>query len=340
MSATAILKDVSRTALYRCGALGAWHRWRNRRALTVLMFHRVLPADHPTFTLAEREFTFTLDGFCRTLDFVQRHYSVVSLNDLQAARLGQAALPPNPLLITFDDGWRDTLTHAAPELARRGLPAVMFLASEVVELDNPQWWQDALVAALAEPGASARLCAAAGWKEKPKGSIGQALAAHLGAMKETERQAWLAQHAPRVLGQIVARQMVTLSDLRATELNSFAIGGHGHTHSPLTLSPDPEAELQASQRLLGRLNQQVRSMSFPHGVRSVDLVSLARKSGFDWIFTSDPVLVDASHWPNPMPALGRVHVPESAWTCRANRIDPARLATFLFFRPIQGHRLQ
>ncbi len=63
MSATAILKDLSRTALYRCGALGAWHRWRNRRALTVLMFHRVLPADHPTFTLAEREFTFTLDGF-------------------------------------------------------------------------------------------------------------------------------------------------------------------------------------------------------------------------------------------------------------------------------------
>ena len=36
MSVTAILKDGVRTALYRCGALGAWHRWRNRHALTVL----------------------------------------------------------------------------------------------------------------------------------------------------------------------------------------------------------------------------------------------------------------------------------------------------------------
>ena len=340
MSAMEILKDGLRTALYRCGALGAWHRWRNRHALTVLMFHRVLPADDPAFALAEREFTFTLDGFRRTLDFVQRHYNVVSLGDLQTARLGQTHLPANPLLITFDDGWRDTLTHAAPELARRGLPAVLFLASEVVELESPRWWQDALVAALAEPGASARLCAAAGWTEAPTGSMGQALAAHLGAMPETERQAWLAQHAPGVLGQIADRQMVMLSELKATESSPLAIGAHGHTHSPLTLSPDPEAELQASQRMLGTLHQEVRSMSFPHGAWSGELVLAARKSGFDWIFTSDPVLVDASHWPNPMPALGRVHVPESAWTCRANRIDPARLATFLFFRPIQGHRLR
>lgn len=336
MSAKVMLKDRLRTVLYRSGALGALHRWRNRRALTVLMFHRVLPADDQAFALAEREFTFSQDGFCRTLDFVQRHYSVVSLDDLQAARLGQTALPRNPLLITFDDGWRDTLAHALPELERRGLPAVLFLASEVVELDSPRWWQDALVAALAEPGASTRLCAAAGWAEQPIGSIGQALAAHLGAMNEAERQAWLVQHTPGVLGQITVRQMVTLSELKAMKPCSLAIGGHGHTHSPLTLSPDPEAELQASQRMLSDVNQRVRSMSFPHGVWSGELVSLARKSGFDWIFTSDPVLVDASHWLDPMPALGRIHVPENVWTCRANRIDPARLATFLFFRPIQG----
>ena len=337
MSVAALMKDGLRTALYRCGALGGWHHWRNRHALTVLMFHRVLPADDPAFALAEREFTFTLDGFRRTLDFVQRHYSVVSLSDLQAARLGRAALPPNPVLITFDDGWRDTLTHAVPELARRGLPAVLFLASEVVALDNPRWWQDALVAALAEPGASARLCTAAGWIDMPNGSISQALAAHLGGMPEADRQAWLERYAPEVLGQITNRQMVTLSELKAFESGCLAIGGHGHTHSPLTLSPDPEAELQASQRMLDELNQEERGMSFPHGAWSSELAAVARKSGFDWIFTSDAVLANVSRWPSPLPALGRIHVPENAWTCTAGHIDPARLATFLFFRPLQYH---
>ncbi|MBS0390158.1 MAG: polysaccharide deacetylase family protein [Proteobacteria bacterium] len=337
MNFAAALKAGVRTALYRCGALGAWHRWRNRRALTVLMLHRVLPADDPAFALAEREFTFTLDGFRSMLDFVQRHYTVVSLGDLQTARLGGSPLPPNPVLITFDDGWRDTLTHAAAELSLRGLPALLFLASEVVALDSPRWWQDGLVAALAEPGASVRLCAAAGWAEASGASASQALAAHLGAMPEARRRAWLEQHAPGVAGQIAERQMVTLTELKALEGGLLAIGGHGHTHSPLTLSPNPEAELQTSQRMLGALNQAVRSMSFPHGAWTNELAEAARKNGFDWIFTSDAVLTDLSHWPNPLPALGRIHLPENAWTCSAGHIDPARLATFLFFRPMQRY---
>ena len=334
MSVAAALKNGARTALYGCGVLGAWHRWRNRRALTVLMFHRVLPADDPAFALAEREFTFTVDGFRRTLDFVQRHYTVVSLDDLQAARQARRPLPPNPVLITFDDGWRDTLTHAVPELARRGLPAVLFLASEVVALDAPRWWQDALVAALAEPGAPERLCAAAGWAEPPQASISQALAAHLAAMPEAARRTWLERHAPGILDQLAERQMVTLTELQALTAGSghLAIGGHGHTHSPLTLAPDPEAELQTSQCMLGELHQPVRSMSFPHGAWSSALEVMARKCGFDWIFTSEAVLADVSHWPSPLPALGRIHVPENAWTCSRGRIDAARLATFLFFR--------
>lgn len=340
MNVPAVLKDVLRTVLYRSGVLGAWHRWRNRHALTVLMFHRVLPADDPVFALAEREFTFTVDGFRRTLDFVQRHYSVVGLDDLQAAFLAQRPLPPNPALITFDDGWRDTLTHAAPELERRGLPSVLFLASEVVELEAPRWWQDALVAALQEPGAPARVCAAAGWAEPPKASITQALAAHLAAMPEVERRAWLNRHAPGVLDRLTQRQMVTLSELKALSAGAgrLAIGGHGHTHAPLTLSSAPEAELQASQRMLDGLSQPVRSMSFPHGARSRALEDMARSCGFGWIFTSEPVLTDVSKWPSTLPALGRIHVPENAWTCKGGRIDAARLATFLFFRTMQSLR--
>lgn len=335
-SAMVSVKDAMRRALYRSGVLGAWHRWRNRRVLTVLMFHRVLPASDPAFALAEREFTFTLDGFRRTLDFVQRHYNVVSLDDLQAARQGQRPLPPNPMLITFDDGWRDTLDHAAPELARRNLPAVLFVSSEVVGLDAPRWWQDALVAALAEQGAPARLCAAAGWGNMPEGSVSQALAAHLGAMPQADRQAWLQRHSPGAQQQVAQRQMLSRDDLQARIPTQLAIGGHGHTHSPLTLSPDPRAELLASRRMLDELGQQVRSMSFPHGAWSPELVTAARQCGFEWIFTSDATLVDLSRWPASLPALGRIHVPENPWTCQAGCIDFARLATFLFFRPLQS----
>ncbi len=335
MKATSTVKDVLRTALYRCGVLGAWHRWRNRHALTVLMFHRVLPADDPAFVLADREFAFSLDGFRGILDFVQRHYNVVSLAVLQAARQGRASLPPTPLLITFDDGWRDTLLHALPELERRGLPALLFLASEVLTLEKTRWWQDALVSALHQPGAVARLCRAAGWTEKPQGSASQALTAHLAAMPEPQRWAWLQAHAPDVAAQATERQMVSLGELQAINGSALAMGGHGHTHGPLTRSMDSQAELQASQLVLDGLGQGVRSMSFPHGAWTHELVVQARSTGFEWIFTSEPMLADVSRWPEPLPALGRIHVPENILTCKNSCIAPERLATFLFFRPLQ-----
>lgn len=338
MSLATGVKNALRTTLYRSGILGGWHRWRNRRALTVLMFHRVLPADAPAFSLAEREFTFTLDGFRRTLDFVRHHYHVVSLADLQAVRQGGRALPSNPLLITFDDGWRDTLVHALPELECRGMPSVLFLASEVVALDGLRWWQDALVAALAEAGAPVRLSAAAGLAHTPPLAVTHALAAHLAAMPEAQRRAWLEQHAPGILSQLAERQMVTLHDLCACTAANMAIGGHGHTHGPLTLSSDAKSELSASRSMLDQLGQRLRSMSFPHGAWSDALVAGARAAGFDWIFTSQAALIDVSSLLEPAQTLGRIHVSEGAWTCTEGRIDPARLATFLFFRPLQRRR--
>lgn len=333
--AAALVKDILRAALYYSGTLACWHYWRNRRALTVLMFHRVLPADDPAFGLAEHEFAFTLEGFRRTLDFVRRHYNVVSLDDLEASRQGRASLPRTPLLITFDDGWRDALKSAVPELRRRNLPAVLFVPSEIVSLDDRRWWQDALSAVLRQPGAATRLCKDAGWVDMPPGGVNHALAAHLAAMRPASRRDWIERYAPGVLSQVPQRQMVNLGELKVVRGPALAVGGHGHTHGPLTLVPDPKAELQASQRLLDELGQEVRSMSFPHGAWSKSLVDDARATGFDWIFTSQAELVDVSRWSRLPSALGRIHLSENAWTCKGGHIDPARLATFLFFRPIQ-----
>lgn len=328
------LKNGMRSALYHAGVFGAWHRWRNRHALTVLMFHRVLPAQDPAFALAEREFTMSLEGFGRVLDFVQRHYSVVGLEALVQARASGGPLPANPLLITFDDGWRDTLLYAAPELQRRSLPALLFVASEAPTLPNPRWWQDALVAALAQPQAAQRLCRAAGLPVQAPGAAGQALAAYLGALPQAQRLAWLEQQAPGLLAQVPQRQMMDMCDLLQLERYGIAVGGHGHTHSPLSLCAQPGAELQASRALLAHWPQRACSMSFPHGACSQVLQEQARQAGFAWLFTSEPCLNAVAGAIGAGAVLGRVHLPENAWTCTRGRIAPARLATFLFLRPV------
>jgi peptidoglycan/xylan/chitin deacetylase (PgdA/CDA1 family) len=326
-------KTLVRELLYRCGVLGAIHALRNRRALTTLMFHRVLPADAPDFTGAEREFTFTAEGFGRCLDFVRRHYRCVTLHQVHDALQGRGRLPPNPVLITFDDGWRDTLVHAQQALQQRGLTGVLFLATEPLASRHALWWQYVLVHVLADVQATARLCDAMGVPVPAPGqrNAGQQLTARVAALDDDERHRVLRLTAPASLGGEQGRQMLSLADLNAFAPGCIELGAHGHTHAPLLHSVDAAAELTQSHDLIATLRQAPVTMSFPHGSYDARLSAMSRAAGFDMAFTSDPELTALGPHAQPF-RLGRIHVPENEWTCREGRIDFALLATFLFFR--------
>ena len=336
MSVSNNLKDLVRTALYRSGLLGAWHRRRNKRALTVLMFHRVLPAGSDALSKSEREFAFSLPGFQKTLDFVERHYNVVDLPQVKAAADGLSALPTCPLLITFDDGWRDTVVHAMPELKRRGLPALLFLATEVIDLEEKRWWQDAAVAVLADPNAASKLTAALGMSAQEVGqpSFSQKIAASLAGLPESDRRRLLKQVVPTVLDQIADRQMMNADDLNRWIENGYQIGGHGHTHSPIAYANNPNAEVKSCLSRLQSMNLQILSLSYPHGVKSDQSRSLLEEAGFDLVFDSSPNLVNTSHLHRLRFDLPRIHLPENAWTTTNGHVDSARLATYLFPRSV------
>lgn len=327
------MKDLLRSLLYRLGLLGLAHRLRNRKALTVLMFHRVLPDGDPRLDLAERDFTLSMSSFRRVLDFVERHYHVVKLDDVQRWSEGLGDLPHCPVLLTFDDGWRDTLTHAAPEVQRRHWTAVLFVASEVPELLAPRWWQDALVQAMDEPGVRGRLWAAAGFSGVAPPDSAWRLTAHLAGWAEFKRIAWLDQHAPGVTTAVRDRQMLNANDLAQLEQAGLELAGHGHTHAPLTLVDDPMEELQSSCSLVRQYRPGSPAMSFPHGAWSPFLLKLAQQAGFGLVFNSDPTMTSiASGGGEAFMPLGRIHLPENEWTCHRGQIAAPKLATFLFWR--------
>lgn len=330
------LKDIARSVLYGSGLLGLVHRWRNRRTLTVLMFHRVLPPDSEAFRHAEREFTFSVIGFGKCLDFVRQHYNVITLADLEMAKKGMAALPDRAALITFDDGWRDTLQYAQPALLQRCLSALLFVAAEVPSLKNDRWWQDLLVSVLADKQATARLVA----RLVTLGLAGEAVPcsadqihATLAALSESERMALL-----QAIGPVpdLTRQMLTADELaRMKCLGTFTLGAHGFSHVPLTARKQEQAtqELTESMCWLQSTQTQPLSMSFPHGAYNDALVQAAYGAGFQWLFTSNPTLTPTTHGFQRAVTLGRVHIPENRWTCANGEVSFAKLAMFLFFRP-------
>jgi peptidoglycan/xylan/chitin deacetylase (PgdA/CDA1 family) len=327
-----LIKAWLRSFLYASGVLGLLHRWRNRRTLTVLMFHRVLPASCADYRYAEREFTFSSSGFAKCLEFVKKHYHVISMEQLRASVEKKKKLPDRAALITFDDGWRDTLEYALPELRRLGMPALLFLSTEVIELESERWWQDMLVEAMSSVQTAKALMTELGLSalDLSEPNVLRIVTARLAELPENDRQKILRKY---VSTEISSRQMLCAEDIpRLKPL--LSIGGHGHTHSPLSESRSVADELRLSRDCLMRLGACHELMSFPHGAHTENLMEAVRQAGFRFLFTSDPYLVNTEVPWRETTAYGRIHIPENQWTCDSDGVSRAKLASFLFFRPI------
>lgn len=95
----------------------------------MLAYHRVADPAAPGFRGDPGNVSATPGEFARQMDWVADRFDPVGLDRVLAWLDGRADLPGRPLLITFDDGYRDNLEAAAPVLAARRLPGVLFLTT-------------------------------------------------------------------------------------------------------------------------------------------------------------------------------------------------------------------
>ncbi len=96
-------------------------------SLPVLMFHRVVPEPplHSKYGL-----WITTSDFERQLfSLRRRRYSPITLEHYRDFLIGKTMLPAKPVILTFDDGYRDNFTHAFPLLKKFAFPAVVFLVT-------------------------------------------------------------------------------------------------------------------------------------------------------------------------------------------------------------------
>lgn len=69
-------------------------------------------------------------GFERQMEYLaQRGYHTVTLDELNEWQLGLRELPPQPVVITFDDADRSVYDYAFPVLRRLGLRATVFVVT-------------------------------------------------------------------------------------------------------------------------------------------------------------------------------------------------------------------
>ncbi|MCP3928439.1 MAG: polysaccharide deacetylase family protein [Bacteroidetes bacterium] len=117
-------KSIARSSLYGIGFFDLM-RLLQRQRVTILMYHRFSEKSEP-FKLSQKIFS-------QQLHYLSRKYSLIRLTDYVLMLYGERSnLPPNPLIITFDDGYQDNYEYAYPVLKKYNAPATIFLTTDFI----------------------------------------------------------------------------------------------------------------------------------------------------------------------------------------------------------------
>jgi peptidoglycan/xylan/chitin deacetylase (PgdA/CDA1 family) len=105
----------------------------------ILMYH-YLSVPPPGADIYRQDLSVSPDLFASHLDAIQQAgYTAISLYVLLDHLTHGAPLPEKPVVLTFDDGYRDNYTNAFPILRERGITATFFIVTDFINDERPEY---------------------------------------------------------------------------------------------------------------------------------------------------------------------------------------------------------
>jgi peptidoglycan/xylan/chitin deacetylase (PgdA/CDA1 family) len=293
--------------LNRSGGLRLW-RWLRRHRIVILTAHGVMDAedDPPWVPLRPQLSRRRLDDCLRILS---RYYRFVSLEEAVAMLAGRAPVRPYSLVLTFDDGYRNHLTHALPILRRHGVPATFFLATGHIDHRRPFWFDRLDYALQHLPagahelpvgprtiGIDARDRAALRASYKRLRDEGKALVRHDTEMlREMETLAEVLEaRSGRRLADLLETDdwtaIATWDEIRAAAGDDVSFGSHTVDHVRLSFvdAETMEDQLRRSKRTIeAETGRPCRYFCYPNGSFDGRAAETTRACGYDAAVTTE-----------------------------------------------------
>ena len=110
-----------------------------QRVVPILMYHRI---DYVTSSTpaATKALTVSPEDFRHQMRWLKRHgYHTITQRSLFNALMCGNDLPRKPIVVTFDDGYRDVYRYAAPVIDRFGMKAISYVITERISGDDPSF---------------------------------------------------------------------------------------------------------------------------------------------------------------------------------------------------------
>jgi peptidoglycan/xylan/chitin deacetylase (PgdA/CDA1 family) len=287
------LKRHIKRALQGVVARAAPFAWRRRRdSLLILMYHRVLPADHPDRATEQPGMYVSPETLRMHLAALKQNFTLLHLDDWLAAVAAGRPVPRNACAITFDDGWKDNFDFAFPVLTEAQAPATIFLVSELVGTKY-SFWPNTL-ARLLLAGSDADFAKLPDWLRQSvqarRGAAGVFPAGQVDALiEECKGRANDAQmHAALrdVMDSSAApaqRDLMSWDEIRAMQSGGLVrFGSHTRRHIRLLASIDQDTltdEVVGSRGEIARsLGSEPQTFCYPNGDLSPAALERVRAS--------------------------------------------------------------
>ncbi len=289
--------------------LGGLQRKLAENSPIVLAYHSISDV-----TLKSLEIEQETKCFEQQVMFLKNNYTPISLTEFLECRDNGNKFPPNAVLLTFDDGYRDNYVNALPILKAYDVPAVIFITVDPVETGEPLFF-DALRYAISKTRSLRLDLTDAGLSRYVLAKSDESmLCKAINEIVEYSKDR-AEELNSKLIATICERLDVDWEDVKRhcrylswdeiSEMTGSGIefGSHTKTHPRLSSLSFEEckAELAESKRIIeARINRPVRTLAYPFGGRkdfNETVENAAIESGYQCAFSLCPDKYDTSRRP-------------------------------------------
>ena len=109
--------------------------------IPILVYHSIAPAN-PLKPEDKMQLHYRIDPiiFAEQMAYLKNNgYTPITFNTLVEAIINNTSIPGNPVVLTFDDGWRNQYTYAVPVLQQDNFVATFFIITSYVDGNYPAY---------------------------------------------------------------------------------------------------------------------------------------------------------------------------------------------------------
>lgn len=251
--------------------LSSFHHVFTEQKLSILIYHQVLK-EHDFMRPDEP----TAEDFKWQMALIAKYFTPMSLSEALAA-LKTRSLPKNAICVTFDDGYINNLTVAAPILQMFDIPATFYIATSFMSGKN--MFNDRIIDLIGDESKISLDLTAVGLSElffssrNERANLSRNITSQVKRLSNDDRE--------RIIDKLYSdnsqcdynRKMMSSKQVKELSDLGFDIGAHTVDHpilKSLTLDKQQQQIFESQKQLELLLGKPVTNFAYPNGRLKTD----------------------------------------------------------------------